>query len=157
MQAAEAKHVKLNGVLPPIDRFDASLNSLSSCEHLSLSSNAIERIGNLQGLHNLRILSLGRNKIKRLENLEAVAPSLEQLWISYNVIERLSGIEKLNKLKTLYMGNNLVSSLTEIDKLANLPLEDLVLHGNPVSTIDNYRDEISRRLPNLKKLDGVLL
>ncbi|KAL0223647.1 hypothetical protein P9112_003037 [Eukaryota sp. TZLM1-RC] len=155
--ASEAVHVKLNGCLPPIDKFDASINTLVACEHLSLSSNAIERIGNLQGLRNLKILSLGRNKIKRLENLEAVSASLEQLWISYNNIERLAGIEKLKNLKVLYISNNSVSSLSEIDRLSPLPLEELVLVGNPVAQTETYRQDLAQRLPNLRKLDGLLL
>ncbi|KAL0212153.1 hypothetical protein RCL1_005779 [Eukaryota sp. TZLM3-RCL] len=155
--ATQATVVKLNGMLPPIDRFDASLNSLVCCEHLALSSNNIDRIGNLQGLRALKILSLGRNRIKRLENLEAVSGTLEQLWISYNLIERLAGIEKLRNLKTLFISNNLIASLAEIDRLSGLPLEELVLVGNPVTQVENYREEIGRRLPNLKKLDGVVL
>ena len=44
---------------------DASLAYLAgSCEQLSLSTNCIEKIANLNGFKNLRILSLGRNNIK---------------------------------------------------------------------------------------------
>ncbi len=57
--------------------------------HLSLSTNNIEKITNLNGLDNLAILSLGRNVIKKLENLEPLAASLQELWISYNALEKL--------------------------------------------------------------------
>ena len=59
------------------------------CRHLSLSTNAIEKIGSLAGMDSLRSLSLGRNQIKKLENLEAVASTLEEVWVSYNLLERL--------------------------------------------------------------------
>jgi len=49
--------------------------------HLSLSTNAIEKIGSLAPLKNLRILSLGRNNIKKIEKVEEVAGTLEELWL----------------------------------------------------------------------------
>ena len=51
--------------IPPVEKMDASLAYLAAtCEHLSLSTNCIEKIANLNGFKNLRILSLGRNNIK---------------------------------------------------------------------------------------------
>jgi dynein light chain 1 len=73
---------------------------------LSLSSNQIEKISNLNGLDSLKILSLGRNSIKKIEGLEAVSNTLEELWLSYNLIEKLNGIECCKKLRVLYMSNN---------------------------------------------------
>merc|ERR1712140_77767 len=99
---------------------DASLSTLSACEHLQLSTNCIEKIANLNGLKNLKILSLGRNNIKALTGLEAVGDTLEQLWISYNNIEKLKGINVLRKLKVLYMSNNSVKDWQEFQKLGDL-------------------------------------
>lgn len=126
---------------------------------LSLSTNCIEKITNLNGLKNLRILSLGRNNIKALTGLEAVGDTLEELWISYNLIEKLKGIQCMRNLKVLYMSNNLVKEWGEFVRLADLPcLADLVFVGNPLeekySTEGTWMDEASKRLPNLKKLDG---
>ncbi|XP_048340350.1 dynein axonemal light chain 1 isoform X3 [Sphaerodactylus townsendi] len=104
---SEAKEVKLYAQVPPIEKMDASLSSLVNCEKLSLSTNCIEKIANLNGLKNLRILSLGRNNIKNLNGLEAVGDTLEELWISYNQIEKLRGLHVMKKLKILYMSNNL--------------------------------------------------
>lgn len=86
---AEVVKVDLTGACPPIERMDASLSCLSSCRHLALSTNNIDKIGSLAGLGSLEILSLGRNCIKKLENLEGVAGTLQELWISYNSIEKL--------------------------------------------------------------------
>ena len=68
--AAEAKTVKLYAQIPPIEKMDESLNQLEAWEHLSLSTNAIDRMISLPKLKNLKILSLGRNQIKRIMGLE---------------------------------------------------------------------------------------
>uniref|UniRef100_A0A8C6UQH1 Dynein axonemal light chain 1 n=1 Tax=Neogobius melanostomus TaxID=47308 RepID=A0A8C6UQH1_9GOBI len=158
-KANEAKAVKLYGQVPPIEKLDASLSTLSNCEKLSLSTNCIEKISNLNGLKNLKILSLGRNGIKVLTGLEAVGDTLEELWISYNSIEKLKGVQCMKKLKVLYMSNNLVKEWAEFVRLAELPcLVDLVFVGNPLeekhSVEGNWMEEASKRLPKLKKLDG---
>jgi len=159
-KAAEATEVKLYGQIPPIERMDASLSTLTACERLSLSTNCIDRIANLNGLKNLKVLSLGRNNIKSLAGLEAVGDTLTELWISYNLIEKLRGINVLKKLKVLYMSNNQVKEWPEFQKLSELPfLEDLVFVGNPLeekhSQDNDWRDQVSKKLPKLKKLDGV--
>uniref|UniRef100_A0A672R5N4 Dynein axonemal light chain 1 n=3 Tax=Cyprininae TaxID=2743694 RepID=A0A672R5N4_SINGR len=158
-KASEATAVKLYGQIPPIEKMDASLSNLVNCERLSLSTNCIEKIANLNGLKNLKILSLGRNNIKNLNGLEAVGDTLEELWISYNLIEKLKGIHVMKKLKVLYMSNNLVKEWGEFQKLADLPsLVDLVFVGNPLeekySADGNWIEEATKRLPKLKKLDG---
>ncbi|KPP78738.1 dynein light chain 1, axonemal-like, partial [Scleropages formosus] len=157
-KASEAKAVKLYSQIPPIEKLDAALSALGNCERLSLSTNCIEKITNLNGLKNLRILSLGRNNIKNLNGLEAVGDTLEELWISYNLIEKLKGIHVMKKLRVLYMSNNLVKEWGEFLKLADLPaLVDLVFVANPLeekhSADGTWIDEATKRLPKLKKLD----
>uniref|UniRef100_A0A3P8UE47 Dynein axonemal light chain 1 n=1 Tax=Cynoglossus semilaevis TaxID=244447 RepID=A0A3P8UE47_CYNSE len=90
---------------------------------------------------------------------EAVGDTLEELWISYNMIEKLKGVQCMRSLKVLYMSNNLVKEWGEFGRLAELPsLIDLVFVGNPLeekhSSDGTWMDEASKRLPNLKKLDG---
>ena len=110
-KAAEATEIKLIGLYPPIEKLDGPFHILINCEKLSLSTNMIVNIQNLQVLKNLRILSLGRNLIKSLQGIEGVSDTLEQLWISYNVIDKLKPIRNLTKLKTLYMAHNTVRSV----------------------------------------------
>ncbi|XP_037069857.1 dynein light chain 1, axonemal-like [Pollicipes pollicipes] len=158
-KATEATEVKLIGLFPSIEKMDAALNQLSLCQKLCLSTNAIEKITNLNALKSLRILSLGRNNIKSFAGLEAVAETLEQLWISYNNIERMKGINVLRKLSVLYMSNNVVKEWSEFTKLNDLPnLVDLVFVGNPLeekyALEGTWRDEAVKRLPNVKRLDG---
>ena len=57
------------------------------------------------------------------------------------------------------MSNNKVDKWSEFEKLSELPeLEDLLFTGNPLEEAatknGTWRYEVSRRLPNLKKLDG---
>ncbi|KIZ02698.1 Dynein light chain 1, axonemal [Monoraphidium neglectum] len=157
INAAEAEKV------PPIEKMDPTLSTLKACKHLALSTNNIEKISSLAGMDNLKILSLGRNLIKKVENVEAVAETLEELWLSYNAIEKLSGVEKLANLRVLYLSNNKIRDWVELERLAGLEkLEDLLLVGNPLynehrdnNTGAEYRVEVLKRLPNLKKLDGI--
>merc|ERR1711904_20494 len=160
----EAKYVKLYGMYPPITKIDpAALSTLKACEQLGLSSNNIDKIGNLAGMENLKILSLGRNLIKKLDNMDGLGNKLEQLWISYNQLSSLSGVEKLKCLKTLYVGNNKIADVKEVQRLCELPeLEELVLFGNPyhLNLVQKegelvYAQQVLELLPNLKKLDGV--
>merc|ERR1711998_456766 len=87
---------------------------MGNCEHLTLSTNCIDRLIPLNGMKNLRILSIGRNQIKKIEKLDDVAETLEQLWISYNLITSLDGLQGLTNLTTLYMSNNNLKSFAEL-------------------------------------------
>ena len=162
--AAEAEKVELFGIYPPIEKMDATLSTLKACKWLALSTNNIEKISSLSGMDSLQILSLGRNQIKKIENLDGVADTLEELWLSYNLLEKTVGIDKLNNLRVLYMTNNKIKDWAEIDRLSPLDgsLEELLLVGNPLyedykmnGDIPAYRVEVIKRIPNLKKLDGI--
>ncbi|GAB5573010.1 dynein axonemal light chain 1 [Prionailurus iriomotensis] len=180
---SEAKEIKLYAQIPPIEKMDASLSTLANCEKLSLSTNCIEKIANLNGLIKLENIVFRKKQHKELKwtaillhtsmnnsldkflemellgQKEAVGDTLEELWISYNFIEKLKGIHVMKKLKILYMSNNLVKDWAEFVKLAELPcLEDLVFVGNPLeekhSAEGNWIEEATKRVPKLKKLDG---
>jgi len=157
---AEESKVQLCFMIPPIARMDPGLKDLAHVEYLSLSTNCIDRISNLNGFKNLKILSLGRNNIKNLAGLEQVADNLEQLWVSYCLIEKLKGVAVLKKVKTLYMSNNKVKDWKEFDQLKDMTsLEELLMVGNPLeekhSAEGDWVEQVSARLPNLKKLDGI--
>lgn len=156
-----AKKVSLICQLPSIKKMDNTLNLLTSCEHLSLSTNAIDRIAPLPGLKNLKILSLGRNVLKRIDNLSDNSNTLEELWLSYNQIDKLEGLTGMRKLRVLYLSNNAIKNFDELLKLRELPsLEELLLIGNPCYeglTKEQRRIEVLKRVPKIKKLDGVVV
>ena len=110
-KVADETTIKLCFQMPPIGKMDAGLKELAHVEFLSLSTNCIEKIANLNGFKNLKILSLGRNNIKGLAGLEQVADTLEQLWVSYCPIEKLKGVSVLKNVKTLYVATGAVASL----------------------------------------------
>ncbi|KAF7991974.1 hypothetical protein HCN44_010775 [Aphidius gifuensis] len=157
--AKEQTEMILSFRWPPIDKMDNGLSLLSKVEKLSLSTNMIEKISGLDSLKNLRIISLGRNYIKTFSGLEVVGGHLEELWISYNLIEKIKGVNAFKALKVLYMGNNLVKDWSELSRLQEIPnLEELMFINNPIcENLDNesWRTQVIRRLPKLKKLDGV--
>ena len=156
--AAEAKQVKLLCQLPPVEKMDDSLNQLEACEHLSLSTNSIDRMIALPKLKNLKILSLARNVIKRIMGLEEIGQSLEELWISYNLIEKLDGLQPCIKLHTLFIGNNKIKSWDEVSKLSQLPeIKSVLLWGNPIYG-DMEKDKailpVVKRVPQIENVDG---
>lgn len=58
-----SEEVVIDLIYRGINDLDNSINTFKNCEKLSLSSNIIARIPEIQ-LDKLKILSLGRNKIK---------------------------------------------------------------------------------------------
>ena len=160
----EATKVKLCALMPPISKMDANtLNTLTNCEWLSLSTNAIDKMVRLE-LPNLKILSLARNKVKKIDGLQAVAGSLEQLWLSYNEIRDVDGVLCCPKLRVLYLSNNNIKDWGEIEKLRSISsLEDILLVGNPIYSDDSIADPQAARIrviqciPHIQKIDGVVV
>mmetsp|Transcript_131539 Transcript_131539/g.380497 ORF Transcript_131539/g.380497 Transcript_131539/m.380497 type:complete len:195 (+) Transcript_131539:103-687(+) len=157
----EAKVIKLLCMCPPIEKMDSSLNQLVSVEHLSLSTNCIDKMIPLPALKNLTVLSLGRNMIKKITGLEEVGATLKELWISYNSISTLDGLAPCTKLTTLFMSNNKVKDWNELAKLqANPDLTNLLLVGNPIYdglTKKQARPKVLEQCPKIATLDGELL
>lgn len=147
-----------------ITKLDGSLNGLENCEHLSLSTNMIDRLVPLAGCKKLKTLSIGRNTIRRLEKLDDIGGTLEKLWCSYNQITSLDGLSKLTKLQELFISNNNISDWSELEKLAaNTELRDILLVGNPICndmSKEEYRIEVLRHMSankNLTKIDNNLI
>ena len=129
-----AKKVSLICQLPSIKKMEPTLNVLTACEHLSLSSNAIDRLIPLTGLKSLKVLSLGRNQLKKIEKLEDNAATLEELWLSYNQIDKLEGLTGMKKLRVLYLSNNAIKSFDELIKLVSH-----TLHSAPIAVVEGHR------------------
>ena len=158
----EAEVIKLIFQIPPIDKMDAPiLNTLVKCKHLSLSSNAIEKMINLPNLRNLERLSLARNNIKKISGLEEVGQTLKELWLSYNNIDKLDNLAPCVKLTTLYISNNKIKNWEEVDKLKELPeINNVLFVGNPIydgMNKDDAKLTVLRRLNMLKTVDGAIV
>mmetsp|Transcript_8469 Transcript_8469/g.16147 ORF Transcript_8469/g.16147 Transcript_8469/m.16147 type:complete len:82 (+) Transcript_8469:952-1197(+) len=67
----------------------------------------------------------------------------------------------MRELQVLYMSNNSIKTFDELYKLKDLPkLNEILLIGNPIyddQTVEERRAQVIKRLPNLKKLDAVIV
>ena len=161
-KADEAKEIKLCCQIPPIAKMDAkALVPLKDCEHLSVSTNSIDRLASLAGMKSLRVLSIGRNNLKKLEKLDEVATTLEQLWMSYNQVTSLEVLTCLTNLEVLYCSNNCIKSFSDLDHLASLPkLRDVLFVGNPCYECHakaEARLRVLQHLPQVTKIDGEMV
>lgn len=153
--------VKIICSTPPVDRMDNSLNQLTNCKHLSLSTNCIDRMIALPGLKNIQILSLARNQIKKIQGLDEIGATLKELWLSYNQISTLDGLQNCTALTTLYVTNNKIKSWDEVKKLNQLPsITSISLYNNPVYegyTKKTVRPVFGTHCPKIRTLDGEML
>jgi Leucine-rich repeat (LRR) protein len=82
-------------------------------------------------------------------------------WIdlSHNLLTEIDyDFKDFAKVRTLYLHCNYFNNLTELVKLQHLNnLKALTIHGNPIETIPNFRLYIIGILPQLIKLDSVLI
>lgn len=160
---SDLKVVELIFQDPPIDKLEVNaIKSLTNCEELRLSTNAIGQMVQLQGLKKLRLLSLSRNQIKHIRGLDDVGETLEQLWLSYNYLTKLDGLGKCVNLKILYVGVNNISNWGELERIKDLEnLSSVVFKGNPI--YEKFEKEAEQRLEvllnlmHLKYIDGTMI
>lgn len=109
---------------------------------------------------------LGYNKLRELSGLNLAMGSMMQditnlQWIdvSHNYLTTLDyNFEHFPKLKTLYIHCNFIVDLAELEKLKPLlELKSINIHGNPFAAIPNFRILAISILPDLKKMDSVLI
>jgi hypothetical protein len=85
-------------------------------------------------------------------------PSLEIISLSVNKIRSLKPFAGLPNLRELYLRNNMISDLNEIKNLMDCEnLQILWLKENPIADNPNYRNIIISALPQLVKLDDILI
>ena len=142
---------------------------------LSLQSNRLTKIENLDALVNLEELYLSENGLTKIEGLDKLI-NLKVLDLSINKIERIENIQNLNKVEEFWFNGNNVSKWEDIDVLKVLEsLKCLYLEHNPIYYVNNkkptsadgfaadkqminssYRRKVIFTLPNLEQLDATL-
>eukprot|EP00968_Pinguiococcus_pyrenoidosus_P004461 scaffold300_cov258-Pinguiococcus_pyrenoidosus.AAC.40 len=141
VEIAQATEVKLYCQIPPIQRMDATLAGLSSVEHLSLSTNQIDRISGLRGLECLRTLSLGRNNIRSL----AVCGDFRSSYLSYDLarvavaslqLRRIG--QRPNRFVDVELRRRLEGFKGGLDDVAET-LEQLWVSYNQISSLDGLQ------------------
>lgn len=108
---------------------------------------------------------LSYNKIRSLESFPLhvgiVMKNYDQLqWLdlSHNYLTTLNyDFKDLKNLKSLYLHCNYLKDIAELLKIRHLPLISLTIHGNPIDTIPAFRLYIIQLLPQLKRIDSVLI
>lgn len=142
---------------------------------LSLQSNRITKIENLDALVHLEELYLSENGLTKLEGLDKLS-NLKVLDLSLNMIEKIENVKELKELQEFWFNGNNLSKWTDIEPLRDLPkLKCLYLEHNPIFYINNvkptligtlndnqkfnpdYRRKIIFSLPNLEQLDATLI
>ncbi len=108
-------------------------------------------------LQSIKKLNLWGSNLEDVSILSEL-PSLEVLSLSVNKIRTLKPFSSLKHLRELYLRNNLISDLREIQYLRNCrDLQILWINENPIADNKNYRQYIISILPNIAKLDDVMV
>lgn len=155
---------------------------IADITELRLSFQNIQKIQNLEGLHNLKKLCLDNNIIEVIEGLEEFLPNLEWLDLSFNSISMIEGLYGLPNLTDLSLFHNRIvtvaDGLDDCPKLNVLSLGDnqirdfepmvsyllkfhklqvLNLAGNPITEHHEYPTKVIAYLTNLKYIDYSLI
>ena len=109
---------------------------------------------------------LGYNKIREIKDFAPIIKAVMTRWdklqwvdLSHNYLMKLDyDFQDFPTLKTLYLHCNYLYSFDELTKLSNLTnLKNFTIHGNSITAVNNFRLLVISVLPELKKLDSVLI
>ena len=102
-------------------------------------------------------LNLSLCKLRSLKNMPSI-PGLERLDLSDNSLngEDLHILHQTyKKLKQLNLSNNAIRNLDYVALLAKIPtISTLDLSANPITDMNNYRQNLFEKVPHLEGLDG---
>ncbi|XP_018472127.1 protein phosphatase 1 regulatory inhibitor subunit PPP1R7 homolog [Raphanus sativus] len=134
--------------------FDVSFNEITSLEGLSkasstlkelyVSKNEVNKIMEIEHLHDLQILELGSNRLRVMENMENLT-KLEELWLGRNRI-KVVNLCGLNCIRKISLQSNRLTSMKGFEDC--VALEELYLSHNGISKMEGLS-----ALVNLRVLD----
>ncbi len=127
-----------------------NLDNLINLEELYMSDNGLTKIEGIEKLAKLRVFDLSNNKIEHIENIECVK-ELEEFWFSNNNLSNWQYIEvlkQLPKLKCLYLEHNPIYYINNVKP-------SVAITDNQANNA-SYRRKIIFTLPNLEQLDATL-
>ncbi|XP_069955046.1 nischarin-like isoform X2 [Cherax quadricarinatus] len=126
-----------------ITHIDESVALALNVEKLNISSNKLSSVECLTKLPNLVSLNLSNNLFSTLEDMHTKLGNVVHLDLSQNSLSSLKGLSKLYSLSSLNVSTNNICEISEVSHLSRLPcLETLILTGNPVATIVDYRTKV---------------
>lgn len=130
-----------------------NLNGCPKLEELYISDNGLIKIEGLDSLVNLRVFDCANNQIDHIGNMTHLV-NLEEFWFNNNNLSKWDDIEvlkELPKLKCLYMEQN------PIYYASNSKPDPMALDPSRQEISPNYRRKIIFTLPNLEQLDATLI
>ncbi|KAG2264173.1 hypothetical protein Bca52824_071252 [Brassica carinata] len=135
--------------------FDVSFNEITSLEGLSkasstlkelyVSKNEVNKIMEIEHLHDLQILELGSNRLWVIVNMESLT-KLEELWLGRNRI-KVVNLCGLRCIKKISLQSNQLTSMKGFEDC--VALEELYLSHNGISKMEGLS-----ALVNLRKMDA---
>ncbi|XP_070558120.1 nischarin-like isoform X2 [Ptychodera flava] len=126
-----------------IESIDESVKLMPKVEYLDLSHNLISSVEHLQHLSSLTHVDLSHNRIQSVQSINTKLGNIKSLNLSANQLDSLLGLAKLYSLSELDVSHNKITDVVEIKHLCGLPcLERLILLGNPVTIVTDYRTKI---------------
>nr|CAD7400302.1 unnamed protein product [Timema poppensis] len=132
-----------------LEEIDEAVRLLPNIECLVLNNNKISALNNLTSLPHLIRLCLASNRFVEAEDLHTKLGQIVHIDLSQNNISSLRGFSKLYSLESLDLTSNQVLDTPEITHLCTLPcLENLILMGNPVAIIVDYRVKVLEHFGN---------
>ena len=126
-----------------LEDIDETIKLVPNVKILNLSHNKICYISDLSSLTCLSHLYIAGNFIKECDNLHTKLGKIVYIDISQNNISSLTGFRKLYSLETFNVSCNNITKIDDVTYIGNLPcLENLILTGNKVATIVDYRSKV---------------
>ncbi|KAG8281794.1 hypothetical protein J6590_051849 [Homalodisca vitripennis] len=116
---------------------------MPNIKQLTANENQITQVDDFTQLSSLTHLYLSGNSISCTNDLHLRLNNIVHLDLSQNLITSLVGFSQLSTLQGLDLGSNIISQISEVQHIQNLAqLDYLVLTGNPVSTVVDYRIKV---------------
>ena len=136
-----------------------SLNGLQFFKNLKsliLKENCIKKIEYLNDMDDLIYLDVSNNKIKDVDKtLLGDLPSLQIFICDNNSMKNINGFSKYESIESISFQNNKIQDLNCIEQFSELnKLKEITLKGNPITKYNNYRINLIRLLPYIRKIDG---
>uniref|UniRef100_A0A1B6MMQ2 PX domain-containing protein n=1 Tax=Graphocephala atropunctata TaxID=36148 RepID=A0A1B6MMQ2_9HEMI len=126
-----------------IKQFDNTLLLMPNVKQLTANENQITQVDNFTQLSGLTHLYLSGNSISNTDDLHLCLSNIVHLDLSQNMITSLAGFSRLSSLQGLDLGSNIIPQVSEVQHIQGLAqLDYLVLTGNPVSTVVDYRIKV---------------
>lgn len=147
-------------------------------QRVNLDHNLLTAVEGIEDLPNLQILSLAENKITRISGLPVSVQSLNLshneiarighgfkkstflrvVDLSFNKLNSLRGASELENLVVLLLKSNNFRKINTLDHLVDLALlSDLDFSDNLVTGKKHYRLRVTFKLPQLRKLDSIIV